>query len=402
MTDDPNPSLRLLLIDPDENSQARTIALLSDAFINAETITTDSLRNALSLLESQSIDFIISDLCADEAGDTLATIKQLQDAAPETPILIHSETDNSQLALRAIQVGAMDYLVKGRGTALTFRRIIQHSLERKRMLDELAAAKNALEQTVQDRTRELATALSMLHDASRAKEQFFTNMTHELRTPLHAIINFSRFGIKKIRTAPPEKLEEYFTDIHTSGQRLLGLVNDLLDLTKLTSGHADHTIKAAAFAPLLEQVAREMKPLLDAKQIALALPQEDAGDLTLLMDSRRIHQVLVNLIGNACKFSPPQSIITVTAERQNTSDTSTPAAIISVIDEGEGIPDNELQSVFDEFAQSSKVKSGEFHIGTGLGLAICQQIICAHGGTIWAEHNPKGGAIVRFMLPIAK
>lgn len=389
---------RLLLIDADEQSNTKLRGYFAEIIPEAHIDVTDSLAHAKGAIDSSPYDFIISELeLADSKG--ISTLESLITTAGSTPILVHSAIEAQSRAIRAVQLGAQDYLVKGRGNALTFQRIIQHSTERMRLVREVEHAKDTLEQKVEERTRDLASAMTMLHDAVSAKEAFFANMTHELRTPLHAIINFSRFGSKKIGTASQEKLKGYFDDIHLSGQRLLGLVNDILDLTKHNSGMAELHREPTDITEMIRDIQREMSSMLEQKKLRLEIYiAPECAHLTI--DRRRIYQVLLNLISNACKFSGEQRIIELRAELMRAAD-NTPTATFSVIDEGIGIPEAELDSVFDEFAQSSKVKSGEFHAGTGLGLAICRQIVHAHGGLIKAEHNPRGGTILRFTLPAA-
>ena len=265
----------------------------------------------------------------------------------------------------------------------------------------LEDAKSNLERTVLERTKDLVSAMIVAESAQAAKDEFFTNMTHELRTPLHAIINFSKFGTKKAASATPDKLVEYFSDIHVSGNRLLGLVNDLLDLTKHKYGRAVINAERNSLSALCDAVASEISAIFEAQQLGLRIQVDEGGEWAFF-DMRRIHQVMLNLLGNAAKFSPPNTTVTVEVScsgRHQRLNGMNDMIVISVIDEGIGIPEAELESVFDEFAQSSKVRSGSFVKGTGLGLAICRQIVQAHAGLIWAENAPVKGAIVRFALP---
>jgi signal transduction histidine kinase len=390
---------RLLLIDADEASNAKLRGYFAEIIPKAHIDVVGALAQAKSAIETAPYDFIISELeLTDSEG--ISTLEALINSGGSAPILVHSAIEDQSRAIRAVQLGAQDYLVKGRGNALTFQRIIQHSMERMRLVREVENAKDTLEQKVEERTRDLAAAMTMLHDAVSAKEEFFSNMTHELRTPLHAIINFSRFCSKKIETASQEKLKGYFDDIHLSGQRLLGLVNDILDLTKENSGMAELSREQTDIAELIREVQREMSSMLEQKNLTLdVFVAPECAHLNI--DRRRIYQVLLNLISNAYKFSAENAVIDVRAELTRDNDGS-PHATISVIDEGIGIPEGELDSVFDEFAQSNKVKSGEFHAGTGLGLAICRQIVHAHGGSIKAELNPRGGTIICFALPLTQ
>lgn len=279
--------------------------------------------------------------------------------------------------------------------------LLEDITQAQQLQKQLEEANATLEKKVHERTKELVSAMIMTESAQAAKDEFFANMTHELRTPLHAIINFSRFGIKKAATATPEKLTEYFSDIHASGNRLLGLVNDLLDLTKHKYGRAAINAEQHLTDTLFTAVAHETSAILENKAMSLHCDISPNAQ-QIACDGRRIHQVLLNLLGNAIKFSPPGTTIQLKASHSHTTARTQDMpdmVVISVLDQGPGIPEAELETVFDEFFQSSKVKSGEFAKGTGLGLAICKQIVQSHGGMIWAENRPEGGAAVHFVLP---
>ena len=251
-----------------------------------------------------------------------------------------------------------------------------------------------LEDKVLERTESLQLAIKQAIEANLAKSEFLANMSHELRTPLHGILSFSQFGLKRYTTASPEKLAEYFTHIKTSGERLLILLDDLLDLAKFESGKMDinkasHNLKHIAENCIIEQQAR-----LEEKQLTLRW-DENTQHTTANFDATKLTQVIVNLLSNAIKFSSAHSTITL----QITAATlyKEPALKFSLSDKGIGIPDSELQSVFNKFIQSSKTKTSAG--GTGLGLAICREIIEYHDGKIWAESPQTGGAIFSFIIP---
>ena len=140
-------------------------------------------------------------------------------------------------------------------------------------------------------------------------------------------------------------------------------------------------------------MAAEFETLLDERHLSLAIDLPDQP-VQVDFDADRIQQVLHNLLGNAVKVSPPSSTIRLFLQRQNAS------VVVKLEDLGPGIPENELDTVFDKFVQSSKIKTGAG--GTGLGLAICRQIVSAHHGRIWAENQPKGGTVLCFELPLSE
>lgn len=234
-------------------------------------------------------------------------------------------------------------------------------------------------------------ARDLAEQASRTQSEFVANISHELRTPLQSILGFSELGM--LRGRQHEKLAAMFGDIHAAGQRMLELVNDLLDMSKI-----DSTVGAFHFEPhdvrdIIEAVAAELASQLQGKQLTLNL-QLGRLPLEAKVDPVRFAQVIRNVLANAVKFSPEGRAIQISA---GLSDDVT--IHIAVRDQGPGIPPTELEAVFQAFVQSSKTRDGSG--GTGLGLAICQKIVTAHGGHIHAANVPGGGAIFHITLPTA-
>ncbi len=226
--------------------------------------------------------------------------------------------------------------------------------------------------------------------ANRTKSEFLANMSHELRTPMHAILSFSKIGIKKLDTADKEQLHKYFSNIEISGERLLGLLNELLDLSKLESGKMELNINYHDLVTVFKNCQLEQDQLMKDSSIKLQI-NKPLYPVTGHFDAPRIGQIMTNLLSNAIKFSPKASLITVTIDKVGNQD-----LFFSIKDQGIGIPESELDDVFDAFVQSSKTKTGAG--GTGLGLAICKQIMKAHNGEIWAESTSEGGALFKFVI----
>ena len=269
--------------------------------------------------------------------------------------------------------------------------------ELRRSHRELRRSADSLELEVVARTRDLDQALRRVEASAAAKSEFLANMSHELRTPMHAILSFAAMARDKLDSAPREKFDHYLRRIDESGGRLLYLLNDLLDLSKLEAGMMEFTIEEHDLPSVARAAAEEFDELLRRKELDLEI-HESEGAVTARFDRQRILQVVHNLISNAVKFSPNQGLITI-ACRADTLPSGEPAVALTVTDFGVGIPEQELDAVFDKFVQSSKTKNGAG--GTGLGLAICKEIIDGHGGRIWVEPNPVGGARFTFMIPTA-
>ncbi len=229
--------------------------------------------------------------------------------------------------------------------------------------------------------------------ASEAKSEFLANMSHELRTPLHSILSFASFGSKKYARAEREKLLGYFNRISQSGKTLLELLNDLLDLAKLESQRVNFSFEPTDLDSLVKSVIDEMHTLLTERGLTVRYESDHLSEQVCL-DFDKIKQVLRNLLSNAIKFSPNGSTIDVAVGQ------SEKTAEVSVSDHGPGVPENELETVFDKFVQSSKTKTGAG--GTGLGLSICREIIAGHGGRIRAENETAGGAVFAFEIPLSR
>lgn len=229
--------------------------------------------------------------------------------------------------------------------------------------------------------------------ANRSKSEFLANISHELRTPLHGIMSYARFGEREANDGEREELREFFSNICQSADTLLRLVNDLLDLSKLEAGRMAYEVQQTNLGDIVEVVVDEFNSLCAERQVTIAFKKPSVDTMTMV-DPERFKQVVRNLLTNAVKFSPPQGAVNVRLRRLPR------VLLISVRDEGPGIPGEECELVFDKFIQSSKTKSGSG--GTGLGLAICREIVGAHNGRIWVENNTGAGCVFYCELPIVQ
>jgi PAS domain S-box-containing protein len=276
---------------------------------------------------------------------------------------------------------------------------------RKELEEELREHRDNLAEMIQVQTADLQRAKEAAERANQAKTEFLTNMSHELRTPLHAVLAFARLGHLRAGKVEVERVRDYFDNIRASGNQLLSLVNDLLDLSKLETGNARLAFVAIDLRQHLTAIVKELSALLEDKQLTCRVSNDIPGVL-VIGDPQRIDQLLRNLIGNAIKFSPAGKTILIEIAlaslprgRRQEDVGELPAVRLTIADEGIGIPAAELESIFDNFIQSSLTASGAG--GTGLGLAICREIVHAHRGIIRALNRDEGGAAFEVLLPLA-
>jgi len=236
-----------------------------------------------------------------------------------------------------------------------------------------------------------ARLFQQLEIASKHKSQFLANMSHELRTPLNAIIGYTELIVDRIYGEVPEKINEVLDRVQKSGRHLLGLINDVLDLSKIEAGQLTLSLSDYSFSDVIQAVVSAVGSLATEKQLRLTV--NVASDLPVGQgDERRITQVLLNLVGNAIKFTEKGEV----SLRVNASDG---AFLVAVADTGPGIKAEDQDKIFEEFQQSdttiAKVKSD-----TGLGLAIAKRIVELHGGRIWVESVLGKGSTFFVSLPI--
>jgi GAF domain-containing protein len=240
--------------------------------------------------------------------------------------------------------------------------------------------------------KEIQEKSQQLEIASRHKSEFLATMSHELRTPLNAIIGFSEVLLQQMFGPLNPKQSEYLDDVLSSGRHLLGLINDILDLSKIEAGRMELDVDTFSLVEALQNGVTMVRERAARHGIALNL--EVAPDVDLIeADPRKVKQVLFNLLSNAVKFTPDGGRVDVTAARANGD------IVVAVKDTGIGISPEDQDRIFEEFQQARR-QTERSREGTGLGLSLAKRFVELHGGRIRVESEPGKGSTFTFTLPV--
>jgi PAS domain S-box-containing protein len=325
------------------------------------------------------------------------------------PATITSQGDNKALVLflsRKLRRKDGTTITVDLGTsAIQFRNLpaVQFAIRdvtvRRTLEEELLKANRKLQQ----RNRDLREANERFKDIFKQRTEFLNMVTHELRTSMTVISGYNRLLLNEDVGPVNGHQRMFLEESRKSCDRLSMFINNLLGISKMDAGRMVLDLGDNRVADSIENVITHLKPLIDERQLIVRTRVEpDVG--TFPFDKDKIEQVLINLVGNAIKFTPASGTITVRARRasqQTPAGESESALEISVIDTGVGIPEKDVETVFDEFSQVERPPGegpGESK-GIGLGLAICRRIVEAHGGRIWARSDLHVGTTLTFILP---
>ena len=249
-------------------------------------------------------------------------------------------------------------------------------------------------QEIQEKNQQLEIANLKLTELDRLKSDFVSNVSHELRTPLTAIKGAVDLILREVAGPLNEKQSHYLNRVRSNTQHLAGLINDLLDLSKIEEGKIELQAARVSLGALVHEVMETLKPIATEKPIELDVTSLEPSTL-VWADRDKITQVLINLIGNAIKFTPPHGRVTVSSGSNGTD-----WVRVSVSDTGPGISAEERERIFDKFYQVAE-NGGPKPKGTGLGLAISKTLVELHGGKIWVESGPGCGSTFYFTLPVS-
>ncbi len=257
-------------------------------------------------------------------------------------------------------------------------------------LEKKGAEIENLNLVLSEKNMELEASMEQVRLADRMKSQFLANMSHELRTPLNSVIGFSQLMQDGLVGELTEEQLEIVTDILNSGNHLLNLINQILDISKIEAGMMELHKETLEVDKVISVVMADIRPLAEAKKLKLV---EKTRGLKVHADQTRIRQVLLNLLSNAIKFSPEDSEIVVSTRAHNGS------VEFSVKDHGIGIRPEDQKSIFEEFKQVDDSHTREYQ-GTGLGLSLVKKLVNLHGGRVWVQSEVGKGSEFFFSIPM--
>jgi signal transduction histidine kinase len=353
-------SIKTVLLIEDNPGDARLVreTLNEQDPYNAELTHVGCMSEAEKYLAEHAVDVILLDPGLPDAQG-LEAVRRAHAAAPGVTLVVLTHLDDETLATQAMQEGAQDYLVKGQIETRGLLRALRYAVERKRL--------------------------------DRLKDEFVSTVSHELRTPMTSISGSLGLLVGGVAGVLPDSATRLLGIAHANCQRLVRLINDILDIQKLEAGRVPFHLKRIDVRSLIEQTVEAMRGFAEGYGVRLRL---DASSMSaeVNVDTDRLTQVVTNLLSNAIKFSPPEQEVLVGVVRRGGS------AVISVQDHGNGIPDEFKPHVFEKFAQADGTDA-RLKGGTGLGLSIVKQIVLQLGGQVSFDDGPDGGTIFNVELP---
>jgi signal transduction histidine kinase len=317
-------------------------------------------------------------------------------AAPATsaiPVIFVTAMRDAGNEAAGFALGAADYITKPISQPVVKARV-KTQIEIKQAREFVEDRNRVLEEMVAERTRELTGAQLRAEAANRAKSEFLANMSHELRTPLNAVIGFSELIRDGIDSLEPPQIRGYACDIHASGDHLLRMVNDILDLAQVEVGRSELHEEPVSIAEIAAACCRLMGPAAEAAAIALTIAAP-SGLPPIRCDEVRLKQILLNLLSNAIKFTPRGGRISLSAS------IDARAIVLAVEDTGIGMTSEEIAVALEPFRQVDGSLSRGYG-GTGLGLPLAKAFTELHGGRLEISSNPGAGTTVRVVLPAAR
>jgi signal transduction histidine kinase len=388
-------ALRLLHLEDEDLDAELTLETLRHEGFDVLTTRVQTRDDFQRQLITEAFDVILADYHL-PSFDGLSAQSLAAKLQPDTPFIFVSGTLGEDIAVERLKEGATDYVLKQHMARLpaSIRRALAERaerLERRRAEAEIRRLNADLESRVLERTAEAASARSEAEQANRAKSQFLSRMSHDLRTPLNAVLGFAQ--LLKAETMSTEQLEGV-TQILRAGEHLLDLINEVLDIARIESGRLSLSLEAVNVRAVVEHAVDLVLPMAAEQRISVRIDLQEPSNGVLLADRQRLNQVMLNLLSNAVKYNRHGGRVTVSTELVPER-----RLRVKVADTGVGIPAEKMTLLFTPFerlgAEATRVQ------GTGLGLALSRGLAEAMGGSLGITSVHGDGSTFWIELPLA-
>ena len=375
----------ILVVEGEAGIRATLCAILEDA--GHKVIGLEKGDEALEMIRNRPFNVIITDIRLPDV-DGMEILELAKEIDPDVAVFMMTGYASLETAVEAVNEGAYAYFVKPangdeiKTTIINALRQQRLSRENRRLVDDL-----------QRSNKLLFEANKQLKKTTDAKSVFLANMSHELRTPLNTIIGFSQLLLDGIPGKINKEQRQCLNDMLASSEHLLSLIDDVLDLSKVESGKMELKLVNLNLANIINDVVQTVKPMLDDNRHVLEVSAKEKLP-RVRADKGRLRQILLNLVSNAIKFTPPGGKLGIEVNKEGDW------YQVSVVDNGIGIKKEDQERIFELFTQID-VLPEEKRKGTGLGLALTKQLVEMSGGKIWVESEYGKGSKFTFTLPPA-
>jgi signal transduction histidine kinase len=393
-------TLKILVVDDDEVDRITVRQSLIKAGVKMELSEVSDGSSALSTLRNNAFDCVFLDYrLPDQDGLTL--IYKLRASEIKVPLVVLTAQGDEQIAVELMKAGATDYLPKSRVSSETLTQILRNAIrvyhaemkvtlanQQLRESHEQLMRKN---QELERQRQQIQLQNLKLLEASRLKSQFLATISHELRTPMNAIIGFSQILLRPKFGQLTNQQLDMVERILNNGKHLLMLLNEVLDFSKIEAGKLELQPEIFDLSKMINTTVAEIHSLAEAKKLSL-LVHTDLQNTLVFNDPVRVRQILINLLSNAIKFTESGSIWVEVKEMP------TNRVILTVRDTGIGIAPRDFKQIFEAFQQVDQTITRKYP-GTGLGLAIIDSLVRMMGGKIFLESQLGVGSMFRIELP---